>query len=76
MKGGLYSGELHLGDFQYDIWGDTVNTASRMESQGSTRSALSTLGHHKVSFLVSATKRINSSGGAGMWAETFTGRTW
>ncbi|HRH37102.1 MAG TPA: adenylate/guanylate cyclase domain-containing protein, partial [Flavobacteriales bacterium] len=66
MRVGIHTGPVIAGivgtkKFQYDIWGDTVNTASRMESSGE-------VGRVNISeatyVLVKNVKKANGEGGA------------
>ncbi|MBX3722046.1 MAG: adenylate/guanylate cyclase domain-containing protein [Turneriella sp.] len=57
LRLGIHTGPLVAGvvghkKFAYDVWGDTVNTASRMESSGTTgRINISSATHEQVKFL-------------------------
>jgi len=53
--GRVIAGIVGVKKFQYDIWGDTVNTASRMESSGE----VGQVNIHEVYALVKDARKVN-----------------
>ena len=84
MRVGIHSGPVVAGivgvkKFQYDIWGDTVNTASRMESSGEVgqvniSEATYALVKDVVEDNVASTHRVDPNGGVNRGAFTFSPR--